>query len=242
MLPKYVEVERDVFQPHSDATVAGWRNEQCLATEQGKHQRAGVTQMVLACWQTPDCRERAPVPVFGKAGPPGKVQVSVRSLEDRRASRQCWFGIKRPASLAGCTFRGWTESGTEPARQGAQCKDWQHERTRAKPLVCSWPPVSVIRCACQADAARAPNSVENWPHRESGAGQSLLKQQTAAWRFGAHVMIAVVFARGVFKNFTRNDCQVLLHLIRRRRAQSSQIQRFYPGTRPQPQYQPCSLR
>ena len=47
MLPEYVEVEPDVFQPYSDATVAGWRNEQCLATQQSKHQRAGVTQMVL---------------------------------------------------------------------------------------------------------------------------------------------------------------------------------------------------
>ena len=47
MLPEYVEVEPDVFQAYSDATVAGWRNEQCLATQQGKHQRAGVTQMVL---------------------------------------------------------------------------------------------------------------------------------------------------------------------------------------------------
>jgi hypothetical protein len=47
MLTEYVEVEPDVFQPYSDATVAGWRNEQCLATQQGKHQRAGVTQMVL---------------------------------------------------------------------------------------------------------------------------------------------------------------------------------------------------
>ena len=47
MLTEYVEVEPDVFQPFSDATVAGWRNEQCLATQQGKHQRAGVTQMVL---------------------------------------------------------------------------------------------------------------------------------------------------------------------------------------------------
>jgi hypothetical protein len=36
-----------VFQPYSNATVAGWRNEQRLATQQGKHQRAGVTQMVL---------------------------------------------------------------------------------------------------------------------------------------------------------------------------------------------------
>jgi hypothetical protein len=47
MLPEYVEVEPDVFQPYSDATVAGWRNEQRLATQRGKHQRAGVTQMVL---------------------------------------------------------------------------------------------------------------------------------------------------------------------------------------------------
>jgi hypothetical protein len=47
MLPEYVEVEPDVFQPYSDATVAGWRNEQRLATRQGKHQRAGVPQMVL---------------------------------------------------------------------------------------------------------------------------------------------------------------------------------------------------
>ena len=47
MLPEYVEVEPIVFQPYSDATVAGWRNEQCLATQKGKHQRAGVTQMVL---------------------------------------------------------------------------------------------------------------------------------------------------------------------------------------------------
>jgi hypothetical protein len=47
MLPEYVEVEPDVFQANSDATVAGWRNEQRLATQQGKHQRAGVTQMVL---------------------------------------------------------------------------------------------------------------------------------------------------------------------------------------------------
>ena len=47
MLPEHVEVEPDVFQPYSDATVAGWRNEQRLATQQGKHQRAGVTQMVL---------------------------------------------------------------------------------------------------------------------------------------------------------------------------------------------------
>ena len=45
VLPEYVEVEPDVFQPYSDATVAGWRNEQRLATQQGKHQRAGVTQM-----------------------------------------------------------------------------------------------------------------------------------------------------------------------------------------------------
>ena len=45
MVPEYVEVEPDVFQPYSDATVAGWRNEQRLATQQGKHQRAGVTQM-----------------------------------------------------------------------------------------------------------------------------------------------------------------------------------------------------
>ena len=45
MLPEYVEVEPDVFQPYSDATVAGWRNQQRLATQQGKHQRAGVTQM-----------------------------------------------------------------------------------------------------------------------------------------------------------------------------------------------------
>ena len=47
MLPEYVEVEPDVFQPYSDATVAGWRNEQRLATQQGKHQGAGVTRMVL---------------------------------------------------------------------------------------------------------------------------------------------------------------------------------------------------
>jgi hypothetical protein len=47
MLPEYVEVEPDVFQAYSGATVAGWRNEQRLATHQGKHQRAGVTQMVL---------------------------------------------------------------------------------------------------------------------------------------------------------------------------------------------------
>ena len=39
MLPEYVEVEPDVFQPYSDATVAGWRNEQRLAAQQGKHQR-----------------------------------------------------------------------------------------------------------------------------------------------------------------------------------------------------------
>ena len=47
MLPEYVDVEPDVFQANSDATVAGWRNEQRLATQQGKDQRAGVTQMVL---------------------------------------------------------------------------------------------------------------------------------------------------------------------------------------------------
>ena len=47
VLPEYVEVEPNVFQPYSDATVAGWRNELRLATHQGKHQRAGVTQMVL---------------------------------------------------------------------------------------------------------------------------------------------------------------------------------------------------
>ena len=47
MLPEYVEVEPHVFQPYCDATVAGWRNEQRLATQQGKHQRPGVTQMVL---------------------------------------------------------------------------------------------------------------------------------------------------------------------------------------------------
>src|ERR1700722_12899509 len=47
MLPEYVEVEPQVFQPYRDATVAGWRNEQRLATQQGKHQRPGVTQMVL---------------------------------------------------------------------------------------------------------------------------------------------------------------------------------------------------
>jgi hypothetical protein len=47
MLPEYVEVEPHVFQPYCDATVAGWRNEQRLATRQGKHQRPGVTQMVL---------------------------------------------------------------------------------------------------------------------------------------------------------------------------------------------------
>jgi hypothetical protein len=47
ILPEYVEVEPGVFQPYSDATVAGWRNEQRLATQQGKHQRAGVRQMVL---------------------------------------------------------------------------------------------------------------------------------------------------------------------------------------------------
>ena len=47
MLPEYVEVEPDVFQAYSGATVAGWRNEQRLATQQGKDQRAGVTQMVL---------------------------------------------------------------------------------------------------------------------------------------------------------------------------------------------------
>ena len=47
MLPEYVDVEPDVFQANSDATVAGWRNEQRLATQQGKHQRAGVTQLVL---------------------------------------------------------------------------------------------------------------------------------------------------------------------------------------------------
>ena len=47
MLPEYVEVEPHVFQPYRDATVAGWRNEQRLATRQGKHQRPGVTQMVL---------------------------------------------------------------------------------------------------------------------------------------------------------------------------------------------------
>ena len=46
-LPEYVEVEPHVFQPYCDATVAGWRNEQRLATRQGKHQRPGVTQMVL---------------------------------------------------------------------------------------------------------------------------------------------------------------------------------------------------
>ena len=37
MLPEYVEVEPHVFQPYRDATVAGWRNEQRLATRQGKH-------------------------------------------------------------------------------------------------------------------------------------------------------------------------------------------------------------
>ena len=47
MLPEYVEVELHVFQPYCVATVAGWRNEQRLATQQGKHQRPGVTQMVL---------------------------------------------------------------------------------------------------------------------------------------------------------------------------------------------------
>ena len=47
MLPEYVEVEPHVFQPYRDATVAGWRNEQRLATRKGKHQRPGVTQMVL---------------------------------------------------------------------------------------------------------------------------------------------------------------------------------------------------
>ena len=47
MLPEYVEVEPHVFQPYRDATVAGWRNEQRLATRQGKHQRPGVTQMLL---------------------------------------------------------------------------------------------------------------------------------------------------------------------------------------------------
>jgi hypothetical protein len=38
-----------------------------------------------------------------------------------------------------------------------QCEDWQHERTGTEPLVCSWPPASLTRCACQADAARALN-------------------------------------------------------------------------------------
>ena len=42
-----LEAEPHVFQPYRDATVAGWRNEQRLATRQGKHQRPGVTQMVL---------------------------------------------------------------------------------------------------------------------------------------------------------------------------------------------------
>ena len=32
MLPEYVDVEPDVFQANSDATVAGWRNERRLAT------------------------------------------------------------------------------------------------------------------------------------------------------------------------------------------------------------------
>jgi hypothetical protein len=49
------------------------------------------------------------------------------------------------------------------ARQGMQCEDWQHERTGTRPLVCSWPPASLTKCACQADAARAQ-------HREAGAG------------------------------------------------------------------------
>jgi hypothetical protein len=88
MLPEYVEVEPHIFQPYCDATVAGWRNEQRLATQQGKHQRPGVTQMGSACRQAPDCRERAAAPVFGKAGRPEKVQVPVRSLKPRRATKQ----------------------------------------------------------------------------------------------------------------------------------------------------------
>ena len=79
MLPEYVEVEPHVFQPYCDATVAGWRNEQRLAT--GK---ANTNVQASPCRQAPDCRERAAAPVFGKAGRPGKIQVPVRSLRPRQ--------------------------------------------------------------------------------------------------------------------------------------------------------------
>jgi len=42
------------------------------------------------------------------------------------------------------------------ARQGVQCEDWQHERAGTEPLVCSRPPASLTRCACQADAQERP--------------------------------------------------------------------------------------
>ena len=102
MLPEHVEVEPDVFQPYSDATVAGWRNEQRLATQQGKHQRAGVTQMVLLADKLQIAESVPLYPYLVRLG--DVVQVPVRSLKPRRASIQCSFGIKRPASLAGCTF------------------------------------------------------------------------------------------------------------------------------------------
>ena len=88
MLPEYVEVEPDVYQPYSDATVAGWRNEQTLgnAARQAPTCRCHTDGSV--CRQIPDCRERAPVPVFGKAGRPGEVQVPVRPLKPRRVSLQ----------------------------------------------------------------------------------------------------------------------------------------------------------
>ncbi len=74
-------------------------------------------------------------------------------------------------------FPGWRRSTPDNASNVVQCEDWQHERTGTEPLVCSWPPASLTRCACQADDARAPNSLENPQYREAGAAHSLLKQK-----------------------------------------------------------------
>jgi hypothetical protein len=71
----------------------------------------------------------------------------------------------------------------EHARQGAQCEDWQHERTKAKPLACV--PGRQSQLSDVHVKRMLQERLTQWKTGSTGAGaaHSLLKQQTAARRF-----------------------------------------------------------
>jgi hypothetical protein len=79
-----------------------------------------------------------------------------RSYRGRRSTPSIASTKRTAISRVDTAFEDGLKMAWQHARQGVQCEDWQHERAGTEPLVCSRPPASLTKCACQADAQERP--------------------------------------------------------------------------------------